>query len=138
MAKPIGYKGIVKVSSFATLLQPFFSNAENRHSFMRDMRAKMIPAVTDDLIFKDTWTKLSYDPNFKSNSTAYIFEAPASFIGMEGHVKGHILAKTQQMEASISLLPMSLMHSNLKIEDAQYNYYTNKSKISEAVGMIKY
>ncbi len=53
-------------------------------------------------------------------------------------MKGHILAKTQQMEASISLLPMSLMHSNLKIEDAQYNYYTNKSKISEAVGMIKY
>lgn len=78
------------MTTFATLLKPFFSNAQNKDTFIKDIRFKLIPAITDDFRFKDSWIKLTYDPHH-ATAPAYLFEAPSKFMGIDGHTKGFIL-----------------------------------------------
>lgn len=59
-------------------------------------------------------------------------------MGIDGHTKGKIIPQKQEITASLTLLPASILHSNLKIESSDYNYFTDSNKIEKAMGFLKY
>lgn len=115
--QPIGYSGVLTVEAFANLLKPFFTTPQNKDAFILDLRRKVIPAVSDDLSFKDKWVKITYSPAKKG----YEFEGPVSFIGFSGHIKGIINPEAQIIKASLYLQPLTILDSNIKFLTSDIN-----------------